>query len=518
MFGRRFLWLIIASLVVIGLSPTQASIKNRKFSLHLDLYGIQPALNDSAQVWLFSPYIGGDVQVMLSQQTGLVLSYRRGTIYNDSVSTSIFKFNNDRANRRWLINAFSIGPKFYLNRRKGSTPFFLSRVEMLIWDVKTYPGEIPVVVETSGGTSHDFKATEIGITLGLGLEQLIADRIAITTSAEFSYLTGLGTDFAQWVKNSRSRALLQFGVGISIHFGKKQRSLLEEADKHDDQEDKPQRKVYEAEIDKDSQTVFQDQSRIKDRREEAAEAIKPERGIDDEDLDGVADLIDICANTPSGAKVDSDGCPIDSDKDGVADGIDVCEGTAESDRAHVDETGCTPDSDFDGIPDYRDLCPNSSQGELVDSNGCLRDLDSDGVENSLDRCPETLKGLPVDASGCPDMTVLFARRVYHKLFNSGESKVIPEQALPLDSVIAMLKMFHEVTVTIYGYTDDVGPNDANLELSQKRADAVKAYLIRKGIERERVLATGRGETNFMASNRTRSGRELNRRIELEFKY
>ena len=80
-----------------------------------------------------------------------------------------------------------------------------------------------------------------------------------------------------------------------------------------------------------------------------------------------------------------------------------------------------------------------------------------------------------------------------------------------------MKLHSKVTATVYGYTDNVGPNDANLQLSQKRANAVRAYLIKVGIGTERVTAIGRGETNFMASNQTRNGRELNRRIEIEFK-
>ncbi len=511
--------LSIALIAIICLTPDlQASIKNRMFSFHLDLYGIQPALNDSAQIWLFSPYLGADLQYMLSPQTALVASIRTGKVYNDSVSTSIFKFNNDRANRRWNLTSVALGPKFYLNQRGHTTPYFLARLEMLLWNINSYPADGPVVVEGAQGNSRDYKATELGITGGFGIEQLLSDRVAFSIGAEFTFLTGLGADFAQWVENSRSRAILQFGAGLSIHFGRKHRSLLEEANDDEHDRDGVNRKVYEMDITEAKDTVSaQSQPAVKagpvaevPRREPASEV--------DQDSDGIVDMLDKCTATPSGAIVDRDGCPLDSDSDGIFDGIDRCPQTVARDAQYVDATGCAPDADHDGVPDFRDSCPDSRDSAVVDSSGCMLDFDNDGVENSLDQCSETPKQLPVDARGCPDLARIFVKRVYHSLFNLGETKIAAKQAAALDTVVTMLKMFADVSVMVYGYTDDVGPDDANLQLSQKRADAVKSYLVAAGLAESRVLSIGRGESNFAASNRTRSGREINRRIEVEFKF
>ncbi|MGB5105514.1 MAG: OmpA family protein [Candidatus Zixiibacteriota bacterium] len=515
---RLTLILITISTIICLNADAEASVKNRVFSLQLDLYGIQPALNDSAQVWLFSPYYGADFQYMISQQTGLMFSARTGKVYNDSVSTSIFKFNNDRANRRWTLTSISAGPKFYLNQRKGTTPFFVTRVELMIWKVETHPGGERIAVADGADNPKDFQATELGITGGFGIEQLIADRFAFTISAEFTYLTGVGADFAQWVKNSRSRAILQFGAGVSIHFGGKRKSLSDRGD--DSEYERMTRKVYEAEVDEEGDTIFVDQAKRETVRDSIVAAPmpveEPERDSDG-DGDGISDKVDRCIGTPSGAVVDRDGCPVDSDKDGIADGIDRCPNTTTVEVPYVDGSGCTPDSDYDGIPDYRDLCPNSLEQAVVDSNGCVMDFDKDGVENSRDLCPDTPANLPVDDRGCPDLKAIFPKQVFHDLFNSGGTKVKGEQTAPLDSLARLMKAFGDVSATVYGYTDDVGPNDANLQLSQKRADAVRTYLIAAGIDKGRVLSIGRGEINFMASNRTRNGREINRRIEIEFK-
>ena len=76
-----------------------------------------------------------------------------------------------------------------------------------------------------------------------------------------------------------------------------------------------------------------------------------------------------------------------------------------------------------------------------------------------------------------------------------------------------LKAYPEVRVEVAGYTDDVGKEDYNLGLSQRRADSVKQYLVNAGISTDRVLARGYGESNPVASNSTASGRAENRRIE-----
>ncbi len=88
----------------------------------------------------------------------------------------------------------------------------------------------------------------------------------------------------------------------------------------------------------------------------------------------------------------------------------------------------------------------------------------------------------------------------------------------LDSLVTLLQLFPKVTANIYGYTDNLGPAEANLKLSAKRARAVMTYLVEAGIAASRLKSAGMGKTNFIASNRTKSGRAKNRRVEIEFSY
>ena len=118
----------------------------------------------------------------------------------------------------------------------------------------------------------------------------------------------------------------------------------------------------------------------------------------DSDGDHVPDGIDQCANTPAGATVDARGCPSDADKDGVLDGIDPCPDTPAG--TPVDARGCPLDSDKDGVPDYVDKCADTPAGAKVDSIGCPIDSDKDGVPDGLDQCPDTPAGTQVDPRGC----------------------------------------------------------------------------------------------------------------------
>ena len=121
--------------------------------------------------------------------------------------------------------------------------------------------------------------------------------------------------------------------------------------------------------------------------------------IEDTDADGILNNKDRCADTPSGAQVDSRGCTSDTDGDGVPNGVDKCATTVAG--ATVDSSGCPTDSDGDNIADGLDRCPDTQAGVLVDPRGCPRDSDGDAIADGLDRCSDTPRGATVDALGCP---------------------------------------------------------------------------------------------------------------------
>ena len=240
----------------------------------------------------------------------------------------------------------------------------------------------------------------------------------------------------------------------------------------------------------------------------------------DSDGDWVPDGIDQCSKTPAGWAVDFEGCPIDSDEDGIVDGEDRCANTLRG--ARVDSSGCPNDADQDRVLDGLDRCAYTPYGAEVDRFGCPVDRDHDGVADGLDACPDDNPGIVVDANGCD------ATPKAEAIFPDGESKVVlagvtfepskvlieGQSAAQLEQVARYLRDWPEVTVEIRAYTDAPGAAPVNLELSQRRAEVVKAYLEAKGIEPARLKARGMGETSPIADNATAEGRAKNRRIEL----
>ncbi len=208
----------------------------------------------------------------------------------------------------------------------------------------------------------------------------------------------------------------------------------------------------------------------------------------DSDGDGVVDRVDECPNTPRGAKVDARGCPIDSDGDGVYDGIDQCPGTP--------------------------------QGAIVDSRGCPIDSDGDGVYDGIDKCPGTPRGTKVDARGCPERKAIFEPGKKTLVlegvnFALDSAELTPESYAILNRVASELKEWPEVRVEVGGHTDWTGTDGYNMDLSQRRSESVRSYLVSKGIDSSRLKAKGYGETQPVATNDTGAGRAKNRRVELK---
>ncbi|MBM4177001.1 MAG: OmpA family protein [Ignavibacteria bacterium] len=226
----------------------------------------------------------------------------------------------------------------------------------------------------------------------------------------------------------------------------------------------------------------------------------------DTDKDGVADYLDRCPDTPTGVQVNAEGCPIDSDGDGVADYLDKCPNTPKN--VKVDKNGCPLDTDGDGVADYLDKCPNTPKDVKVDKDGCPLDSDGDGVPDYLDKCPDTPKGTKVDNYGCPEVTEPFKVIVY---FGFDKSNLTKEATAKLDGAADFLKNNPDAMFSLEGHTCWIGTEVYNMKLSERRAKSVFDYLVKKGIDKQRMQQKWFGETMPAEDNKTKKGRELNRR-------
>jgi OOP family OmpA-OmpF porin len=237
----------------------------------------------------------------------------------------------------------------------------------------------------------------------------------------------------------------------------------------------------------------------------------------DTDKDGIPDSKDGCPTQPGNAL--TNGCP-DKDGDGIPDHADKCPEIP----GQAAYQGCPiPDTDGDGINDKEDKCPNEAGPK--DNNGCPvpePDTDGDGVTDKNDKCP-TEAG-PASNKGCPVVPkikqetiekVNYAAR--NILFNKSSEQLATSSYAALDEVVAILKADPALRLSIDGHTDNTGTPIRNLQLSQKRADAVKKYLTDKGIDTRRLSAIGYGQQKPIADNSTEDGRVKNRRVELKLR-
>jgi outer membrane protein OmpA-like peptidoglycan-associated protein len=233
----------------------------------------------------------------------------------------------------------------------------------------------------------------------------------------------------------------------------------------------------------------------------------------DTDGDGFVDPQDKCPTVPG---VAPDGCPPpDTDKDGFIDSEDKCPTVP-----GIAPDGCPDkDPDKDGILDPDDKCPTVKG---VPPDGCPdRDPDKDGILDPDDKCPnqpETKNGFQ-DEDGCPDEVPEAVKKYTGVIkgieFDFGKATIRPKSKKTLDDAATVLTEYPSLRIEISGHTDNVGKHDTNVELSQKRADSVKAYLVSKGIDGNRIQTRGAGPDEPIDTNKTAKGRQKNRRIEFK---
>lgn len=150
--------------------------------------------------------------------------------------------------------------------------------------------------------------------------------------------------------------------------------------------------------------------------------------------------------------------------------------------------------------------------ETVVEEVVIGDDDGDGVLNNVDECPNTPKGVPVDEKGCAKTISL------HVKFNFDKATILPQYKSEINQVADFMNKYLVYKVALEGYTDSVGPEAYNLKLSDRRSNAVADELVKLGVDRNRISTAGYGETNPVATNKTREGRAENRRVDAVFSY
>jgi outer membrane protein OmpA-like peptidoglycan-associated protein/opacity protein-like surface antigen len=378
------------------------------------------------------------------------------------------------------MNHGSLGARYHFNPESSWNPYAGFHVGYLSWkvrdengnsDVAFFPDGPTVIGYDNEGNLEALDSANVTLALSLGMEYFLSKSVSLDLGARYSYLMDNSLDnigmSSVWGASSTdaNSGLVESYLGLTIYFG----------------------------------------------------------GNNDRDDDGILNDADFCPDEAEDFDgfQDEDGCPDpDNDGDGIIDARDQCPDEAEDMDGFQDEDGCPdPDNDGDGIIDARDQCPDEAEDMdgFQDEDGCPEfDNDGDGVVDANDKCPDTPTGVMVGLDGCPEVAVIQQEMVLSGVnFKHSKAILTTKAKLALDEVAESLLAYPAIKVEIQGYTDSRGSYELNRQLSQDRANAVRSYLISKGVASSQMQAIGYGEDHPVGDNNTHSGRVANRRVELK---
>ncbi|MBU1220050.1 OmpA family protein [Myxococcota bacterium] len=271
-----------------------------------------------------------------------------------------------------------------------------------------------------------------------------------------------------------------------------------------------------------------------------ADAFTKKVEVGDRDGDGIKDDVDMCPDDKEDIDgfEDQDGCPDpDNDQDGIPDKLDKCPNEPEDEDGFEDKDGCPdPDNDGDGVLDSADRCPGTDKDKVdnfkntkedrdgfEDEDGCPDlDNDGDGIPDSVDRCPnekETVNGID-DTDGCPDQArgpKIVGGQLDLKgkiTFEKGKDTITRQSLGTLLSAANILKANSTIRlVRIEVHVATMGSKRRDLLLSNARANAVRNYLLTKGVSGSQIQAAGYGSRYPLAAGRSKKADEKNERVE-----
>ncbi len=160
----------------------------------------------------------------------------------------------------------------------------------------------------------------------------------------------------------------------------------------------------------------------------------------------------------------------------------------------------------------------NGSGDLVWKNGTNEHCWRDANWTPATAAPGCGAAAPVAPKAAAPVAAAAASKVTYAadaFFDFDKAVVKPAGKAKLDDLVSKIKGINLEVIIAVGHTDSVGSDAYNQKLSVRRAEAVKAYLVSKGIEKNRVYTEGKGEKQPVASNKTKEGRAKNRRVEIE---
>lgn len=245
--------------------------------------------------------------------------------------------------------------------------------------------------------------------------------------------------------------------------------------------------------------------------------LKEFKGCPDKDGDGVMDKIDICPEKPG--PVENEGCP-----EVILSLVDLAGQSLKQSKQAKDGSFTYESLPTDSLCVFRlDGDPDKTIG-VNEVKVIVNGLPKRAIRSQSDGLfrfdiPKPVKtGLEKEPEVTPVLTKKEAeilKRAFDNLeFESGKDIIRTSSYASLDTLADLLLKKPEWQLKISGHTDNVGKAPANMKLSEKRAKAVKAYLVKKGVPEDRLITEWYGQTRPIAPNTTPEGRQKNRRVEM----
>lgn len=472
----RTMCIIICVLVIVGASTAFAQLRDQGVSMGLSVgatQGVTDVTSNTSQFlargFLRYPLVKG-----VSGEIGAGVGRMGGTDYTTEIVPLDYRF---------VLSPFTA---------EKWNPYIYAGAGALYYDVKGLPAQ-PTATKLDGWTAF--------VPAGIGAQIKIIDGLLFEASGGYNYIFSKNVNGIVETKND---GYLSGVVGLTLYG-----------------------ESPNADPDGDGLT----------NAEEKQLGTNPK--VADSDGDGLNDGDEIHKYKTNPLKADSDG-------DGLNDGDEVMNYKTDPNNADTDgdelkdgeeittykTDPLKPDTDGDGLNDGDEVLKYKTNPLKADTDGDgLNDgeevlkyktdpLKADTDGGTVNDGAEVARGSnPLDPSDDvpkkEELKVEAGKAIVLEgvVFETGKSMITPSSETVLEQAYNTLAQNPEIAIEIRGYTDNAGKPKANVKLSQSRADAVREWLVAKGIGAERVTAKGYGPENPVAPNTTPEGKARNRRIE-----
>lgn len=520
---KKFTYLVVLLAVIFSVSVTDAQFRDwgTKFGLRGSILFPENEFanlgfggNDNFSFDWFEPayvaegFFGFELSPALELQLNAGYGkYSGKAMFEEGTDFGTYESTIIPINLRFKINPWDL---------KGWNPYFYVGGGVMNFSVDTKPTGVNSgkPVEESGWVGI--------IPAGLGAEIALSERVALDISLGGALSTSYDLDSYRSGKDEIWDSYLTAGLGLTF---------LGENCKVDKDAD-GLGKCDEKQIGTDPNNPDTDGDGLTDGEEFLTYQTNPL--VADTDGDGLNDGYEVktSKSNPLVADTDGDGLNdgqevnqyktnplvVDSDKDGLTDGDEVLKYKTDPLKADTDADGLT---DGDEVLKYKTdpLKADTDGDSLSDSEEVITNktnpLDKDTDKGTVDDGTEVKRGTdPLNAED--DVVKVGVQYILEGVnFDVNKATLKPESEARLQKTLTTLKTYSDISVLISGHTDSDGDAKKNQKLSEERAETVKAWFVKNGIDARRIETKGFGEEKPIADNKTKEGKAKNRRIEIE---